>query len=68
VLSGESDREIDIADYGLRAIYRRRIHLEWLFLEMRSSVTWPRDSAIELREPNWGVGVALEMLFGERRR
>lgn len=68
LVSGESDREIDVVDYGLRAIYRRRIHLEWLFLELRSSVTWPRESAIELREPNWGAGVALEMLFGERRR
>jgi hypothetical protein len=67
-VSGESDREIDIVDYGLRVIYRRRIHLEWLFLELRSGLTWPRESATELREPNWGAGVALEMMFGERGR
>ena len=67
-ISGESDREIGIADYGLRAIYRRRIHLEWLFLELRSSITWPRETLLERRETNWGAGVALEMLFGERRR
>ena len=65
-ISGESDREVAVADYGLRAIYRRRIYLEWLFLELRSSITWPRETLLERREPNWGVGIALEMLFGER--
>jgi hypothetical protein len=65
-ISGESDREVAVADYGLRAIYRRRIHLEWLFLELRSTITWPRETLLERREPNWGVGIALEMLFGER--
>ena len=65
-ISGESDREVTVADYGLRAIYRRRIYLEWLFLELRSSITWPRETLLERREPNWGVGIALEMLFGER--
>ena len=67
-ISGESDHEVDIADYGLRVIYRRRIHLDWLFLELRSSVTWPRATLAERREANWGAGVALEMLFGEFTR
>jgi hypothetical protein len=63
---GETDREVTIPDYGLRAIYRRRIYLEWLFLELRSGITWPRETLAERREPNWGAGIALEMLFGER--
>lgn len=67
-ISGESDQEVDVADYGLRAIYRRRIHLGWLFLELRSSITWPRETLLARREPNWGAGVALELLFGERTR
>lgn len=65
-ISGETDREVAVVDYGLRVIYRRRIHLEWLFLELRSSITWPRETLVERREPNWGAGIALEMLFGER--
>ena len=65
---GESDQEVPITDYGLRVIYRRRIHLEWLFLELRSSLTWPRETLLEPREADWGAGVALEMLFGERTR
>jgi hypothetical protein len=67
-ISGESDHEVEIADYGLRAIYRRRLHREWLFLELRSSITWPRETLLERREANWGAGLALEMLFGERTR
>ena len=67
-ISGESDQEVPTADYGLRVIYRRRIHLEWLFLELRSSIAWPRDTLLKPREADWGAGVALEMLFGERTR
>jgi hypothetical protein len=67
-ISGETNREADITDYGLRVIYRRRIHVDWLFLELRSSITWPRATLLERRELNWGAGAGLEMLFGERTR
>jgi hypothetical protein len=67
-VSGETDREVPIKDYGLRVIFRRKIHREWLFLELRSSVTWPRETLLEPRKPNWGAGVALELQFGERQR
>ena len=66
--NGESDDPVEISDYGLRAIYRRRIHRDWLFFELRSSITWPRETLAERRELNWGAGVALEMQFGERTR
>jgi hypothetical protein len=65
-ISGQSDHAFEVTDCGLRAIYRRRI--EWSFIELRSSITWPRETLLERREPNWGAGVALEMQFGERRR
>lgn len=67
-ISGETDREVDIVDYGLRVIYRRSVFREWLFLELRSSVTWPRETLTEDREANLGAGVALEMQLGERKR
>jgi hypothetical protein len=66
--SGETDREVPIKDWGLQVIYRQRISREWLFVELRSSVTWPKDEPQESREPNWGVGIAVEMLFGDRLR
>jgi hypothetical protein len=67
-IAGESDREAQIVDYGLRVIFRRRIYREWLFLELRSNITWPREALVERRELNLGAGVAIEMMFGERQR
>jgi hypothetical protein len=67
-ISGETGHEVDLKDYGLRVIYRRHVFRHWLFLELRSSVTWPRESLSEARETNWGAGVALEMQFAERRQ
>jgi len=67
-ITAESDREVPVTDYGFRVIYRRTIfNRDWLFLELRSSVTWPRENTLEHRESNLGAGVALEMTFGERR-
>jgi hypothetical protein len=66
--SGESDLDVPLQDYGFRLIFRRRIFRDWLMLELRSSITWPRETLLETRESNLGVGVAVEMLFGERTR
>ena len=64
--SGESDGEVPLKDYGLRLIFRRQIFREWLILELRSSITWPRETLLETRERNLGVGAAVEMQFGAR--
>jgi hypothetical protein len=66
--SGESNLEVPLSDYGFRLIYRRSVLREWLFLELRSSITWPRDTLFERRERNLGVGAGLELQFGERTR
>jgi hypothetical protein len=67
-ITAESDLEVPITDYGLRVIYRRSIfNREWLFLELRSSITWPREDPLEHRVSNLGAGVAVEMMFGERK-
>lgn len=66
-VTAESDREVPITDYGLRLIYRRSIFdRNWLFLELRTNVTWPRESLLERRVRVLGAGVAVEMMFGER--
>jgi hypothetical protein len=67
-IAAESDSEVPITDYGLRVLYRRSIlNREWLFLELRSSITWPREVLLERREASLGAGVALEIMFGERK-
>ena len=64
--SGETRRDVPLQEYGFRLIYRRRILRDWLFVELQSSISWPRETLLETRDRNLGVGAAVEMLFGER--
>lgn len=63
--SGETGAEVPLSDYGLRIVFRRRALRDWLFLELSSGVTWPRESLLEMRERNLACGIAMEMWFGE---
>ena len=62
--STELDADVPIKDYGLKLAYRRAIARDWLVLELRTGVTWPRDDPTQPREPSWALGVGLEMFFG----
>jgi hypothetical protein len=35
-----------------------------LILEVRSSLSWPKETPGAARERSWGLGIGLEMLFG----
>lgn len=61
---GESDADVPLRDYGIKAAYRQRISRDWLVMEIRTSLTWPRDELTQSREPSWGVGLGFEMFFG----
>jgi hypothetical protein len=62
--SGEMDADVPLGDYGLKFAYRRSILRDWLVLESRVSLTFPKDETWQVREANWGVGLGLEMFFG----
>jgi len=61
---GEHDADVPLGNYGLKLAYRRSITRDWLVLETRVSLTWPKDFPEQRREATWGVGVGLEMFFG----
>jgi hypothetical protein len=61
---GELDADVPLGNYGLKLAYRRSISRDWLVLETRVSLTFPRDELWQVREATWGVGVGLEMFFG----
>jgi len=61
---GVMNTAIPVRDYGVELRYRMRILRKWLFLEARSSLTWPREALDEKREINPGVGLGFEMYFG----
>lgn len=61
---GETDAEVPMRDYGVKFAYRQRLSRDWLVMELRSSLTWPREELTQPRAPSWGIGIGFEMLFG----
>jgi hypothetical protein len=61
---GEFDADVPLGDYGLKLAYRRSVARDWLVLETRVSVTFPRDELWQTRKASLGIGVGLEMFFG----
>ena len=66
-VSGATDAEVDMQRVGVRAILRRQMTPEWLFLELRAGVGWPRIKANEPRERSLEGGIAFEMQFSDER-
>jgi hypothetical protein len=65
---GETDNEVPLTRHSARLIWRRQLTWDWLFLELRGGVSWPRRKVIEERKASPEIGVALEMQFGNRPR
>lgn len=63
--SGEFDAAVPLGEYGIRVAYRQRVWRDWLVLELRPSLTWPKDDPTQSRSASWGIGVGFEMFFGE---
>jgi hypothetical protein len=64
---GETDNEVQLTRHSARLIVRRQLTQDWLFLELRGGVSWPRRMLSEKREASPEIGIALEMEFGNRR-
>lgn len=67
-VTGVTDNEVPYTRFGARLIMRRQLHIEWLFLEVRGGVSWPRQRLAEEREMSPEAGIALEMQFGRKER
>jgi hypothetical protein len=61
---GETDAEVELQEYGTKVAFRQSIARQWLVLELRVGVSWPKDMPQDPRAPMWGLGVGLEMFFG----
>ena len=62
--SGELDAPVPIGNYGAKVAYRRSVSRDWLVMELRTSLTWPKDDPLQVRKASWGVGIGFEMFFG----
>ena len=63
-VNGVTQAAVPLQDYGIKVAFRRSILRDWLILEVRASVDWPRYFAWQQREASPGIGVAFEMEFG----
>jgi len=62
--SGSFDAAVPVGEFGIRAAYRQSVVRDWLVVEVRPSVTWPKDQPEQPRKPSWGVGIGFEIFFG----
>jgi hypothetical protein len=62
--NGEVDADVPLRNFGAKVAYRRSIARDWLVLETRLSLTWPKEDVDAGRAPSWGIGIGVEMFFG----
>ena len=63
-IDGSSDMPVPVHEYGVKAAYRQAVVRDWLVMEVRTSVTWPREKVEQVRSSSWGVGIGFEMFSG----
>jgi len=66
-IEGQTDNEVPLTRYAARLIARRRMTPEWLFIELRAGVGWPRRKLDEARVVSPELGIAMEMQFGREK-
>jgi len=62
---GQTENDVELQDYGFELRYRKRVSRDYLFMELSTSISWPRYLPEEVRDSNFGVGIAFEMQFGD---
>jgi hypothetical protein len=62
---GEFDAAVPLGEYGMRVAYRQSFVRDWLVIEIRPSVTWPKENPGDPRKASWGLGIGFEMFFGD---
>ena len=60
----ESRAPVALHDFGATVAFRQSVFREWLILEVRTSLNWPKEVPGVARTRSWGLGVGVEMLFG----
>jgi hypothetical protein len=63
-VDGQTDAHVPIHNYGTKFAYRQAVLRKWLIMEVRTSVSWPKDLPQQERRLSPGVGMGFEMLLG----
>jgi hypothetical protein len=63
-VDGHTDAPVPLHNYGAKFAYRQNVLRRWLIMEVRTSLSWPKDLVQQERRSSLGVGLGLEVLFG----
>jgi hypothetical protein len=63
-IDGQTDAPVPIHNYGTKFAYRQAVLRKWLIMEVRTSISWPKDLPQQERRLSPGIGMGFEMLFG----
>jgi hypothetical protein len=63
-IDGRTDAPVPLHNYGAKFAYRQSVLRRWLIMEVRTSLSWPKDLVAQERRSSLGVGLGFEVLFG----
>jgi hypothetical protein len=63
-IDGQTDAPVPLHNFGAKFAYRQSVLRRWLIMEVRTSLSWPRDLPQEERHISPGIGLGFEMLLG----
>jgi len=63
IINGETGKDVDVSEYGLRAAWQQPVYRDWLIGELIVGRYWPRESLQAERSRKWAVGVGAKMRF-----
>ena len=56
-------REVPLRYYGILVTFRKSWLRDWFLYEIRSGISWPRETLAETRRANPGLGAGVELQF-----
>ncbi len=65
-LSGSTDSDVPLTNYGITVLYRQSVWRSWLLIELRTGVDWPRYGLGEPRRSNLNAGLSFELNYGRQ--
>jgi hypothetical protein len=63
-VDGQTDAPVPVHSYGGNVAYRQTIYRRWLIMEVRTSLSWPKDDPQQDRRASPGVGLGFQVLLG----
>jgi hypothetical protein len=63
-VEGTSGAQVPLYDYGVKVAFRHRLARDWLIMEVRTSLEWPKLYTYQERKASFGLGLGFEMFFG----